>query len=454
MSLPSGSAAPVAKDAASPVARPAGVGWCIAILVLLSASLFLLGGYWAPLSDPEESRTALVAQTMIQTGDWLAPHLQGQPYFGQPAPLFWLVAAGQRLTGDLARCGRLIDALFGLGAVLATFALGRRLGGNWAGLLAGLVLMTGVFALPLIRGHGLDMPFTALAWAAVWWFWRYEPAPGQACTHRRARWLGFYAFCAAATLVQGPAGLLLPAVMVWLYILVAVPAGQRWGRVAESLYLPGILLYLAVGAPWFLAMSLRYSSYAYEFFVAQTLSSFSLAGLSGCVLPALPPLAVLIGWAVAGWAIRGNRSRRIVAGIGVLCALLLSCVLVLTTDAYRPNQQRLGTLARERLTPSALLCSWPEPSYSFTLYAGRTNAVDFDAARPGDLARLVQALSSDQPVYCLVSSQAHLEELKSACPTPVYILDRHGEHSLVTNQPQSASTTEPASQLAGPEGRR
>lgn len=454
MSLPSNSTAPVAKDAAPPVARPPGVGVSIAMMFMLSVSLFLLGGYGAPLADPEESRTALVAQTMIQTGDWLAPHLQGQAYFSQPAPLFWLVAAGQRLTGDLAWGGRLIDALFGLGAVLVTFALGRRLGGNWAGLLAGLVLAIGVASLEPFRGHGLDMPFTALAWTAVWWFWRYEPAPGQACTHRRARWLGFYAFCAAATLMQGPAGLLLPAVVVWLYILAAVPPGQRWGQVAESLYLPGILLYLAVAAPWFLAMSLRHSSYAYEFFVAQTLSTFTLAGLSGCLLPALPPLAALIGWAVAGWAIRGTRGRRIVAGIGVLGALLLSCAMVLATDAYRPNHQRLGTLARERLTPSALLCSWPEPSYSFTLYAGRTNAVDFDTARPGELGRLVQALSSDQPVYCLVSSPARLDELKAACPTPVYILDRHGERFLVTNQLQSASTTEPASQLAGPEGRR
>jgi 4-amino-4-deoxy-L-arabinose transferase-like glycosyltransferase len=87
-----------------------------------------------------------VARHMARTGDLFHLDFVGEP---RPydtfmnAPLqYWARAALIALLGDGAWSMRLLSALCGLGAVLATHGLARRVAGPLAGLLAGLLLLT------------------------------------------------------------------------------------------------------------------------------------------------------------------------------------------------------------------------------------------------------------------------------------------------------------------------
>jgi 4-amino-4-deoxy-L-arabinose transferase-like glycosyltransferase len=253
--------------------QPAGRAWAhAALLAALCAALFLTRAATLPLTDPDESRCALIVRHMLRTGDWVVPRLEGRTYFDKPAPFFWLAAAAQTLTGRAELGGRLVAALAGLAGVLATYAFARRLFGPTAGLLAGIVLATSGEYLYLARWYRMDMPFAAAMWLAVWWFWRGEDRRRvQGAGRRGSPWYGFYALCGLATLFKGPGGLVLPVLVVGAYLLLA----GRPKRVLELLHVRGILVYLAIAAPWYVAICLREPAYAYEFLVRQNLARYA-----------------------------------------------------------------------------------------------------------------------------------------------------------------------------------
>jgi len=93
------------------------------------AWLALVGvALWArPLMPVDETRYLSVAWEMWLRGDWLVPHLNGQPYHHKPPLLFWLIQAGWRIGGVSETWGRLVAPLFGLANLALTVALGRRL---------------------------------------------------------------------------------------------------------------------------------------------------------------------------------------------------------------------------------------------------------------------------------------------------------------------------------------
>ena len=51
--------------------------------------LFNLGG--RDLWEPDETRYAVVAREMVQRGNWILPHLNGDIYAEKPPLFFWLV---------------------------------------------------------------------------------------------------------------------------------------------------------------------------------------------------------------------------------------------------------------------------------------------------------------------------------------------------------------------------
>src|SRR5690606_25399854 len=69
------------------------------LLTLLWAALYLpgLGG---PELKGEEGRRVLPGLTMLETGEWVLPHLNGEPYLRKPPLINWVVAGAVRLTGE------------------------------------------------------------------------------------------------------------------------------------------------------------------------------------------------------------------------------------------------------------------------------------------------------------------------------------------------------------------
>ncbi|MCY2932064.1 MAG: glycosyltransferase family 39 protein [Planctomycetota bacterium] len=264
----------------------------VGLLAGVCLVLFLLNAHSLPLADPEEARCGLIVRDMLEHGHWLVPHLRRQPYLDKPAPYFWLAAAAVRLTGSEEFGGRLISALAGLAAVLVARAFARRVfASDAAGLVAGLVLATSGEFLFLARWYRMDMPFAAAAWGALWWFWRREEArlAGGPAGKVRA-WVGFYLLAALASLFKGPAGLLLPALVVAAYFLLA----RQGRRILEFFSLPGLGAYLLLAAPWYVAATWNQPGFAQEFFLRQNLQRFTGSGGLGHNWPGVLYLPIVL----------------------------------------------------------------------------------------------------------------------------------------------------------------
>lgn len=244
--------------------------------VLLLAVIFGALLAWrlgsAPLTNPDEGRYAEVPREMIATGDWVTPRLDGVPYFEKPPLGYWIVAACEQALGPSEWSVRLAPALFALGGILATYGAARRLYGREAGFWSAVVLGTSLLYLALGHLVSLDMPLSVLMSATLFCFiLGVRERPGTA---RRLCFYGLYASAALATLTKGLEGFLVTGAVMFLWLVLF---GQ-WGRL-RPLHLPtGILLFLAIAAPWHVLISSRNPGWAHFYFVYEHWERFTDKG--------------------------------------------------------------------------------------------------------------------------------------------------------------------------------
>jgi len=209
---------------------------------------------------------AATSKDMVLSGDWITPTTNGEPFFDKPAFHNWLVALAFVVFGFTEFAARLPNAMMGLGCVLVTYLLGRRLYGPGAAFLGAVVLATAAefFVLSRTVMHDMSLAFFVTLGLALWFVGYSKNA-----TERRWFLLSYAAF-GGAMLAKGPIGVLLPGAVVFLFLLV-----RRELHFLRRMSLGwGVLIGLLVAAPWYLAVSLRNPDYARYFFVELNFGSF------------------------------------------------------------------------------------------------------------------------------------------------------------------------------------
>jgi hypothetical protein len=182
--------------------------------------------------------------------------LAGPLWFGQSAPLGWLVAERAALValGDDERALRLLPLLFGLATLVAVAWFGRR----WLGGSAAALLLLACAAGPWLRHARFELKhYSADAFAGLLLpalaVWAIEAAEPEQRARRVAAW---WAVAAVAQWFANGALLVTPACA----LLLVAASGRRDGRRAA-------LLALAMGAVWLTAFGLHYAfalRYAHE----------------------------------------------------------------------------------------------------------------------------------------------------------------------------------------------
>src|SRR5712691_8628591 len=119
--------------------------WRVAFLapLALAAALYLPGIGQRILYIGDEARYALLARTMVETGDWLVPRIGAEIHL-EKTPLFiWAIAALSLAGGRVTELTAVLPAaLSGIAGVGATLVLARRLFGARAAWLSAFVLVT------------------------------------------------------------------------------------------------------------------------------------------------------------------------------------------------------------------------------------------------------------------------------------------------------------------------
>ena len=181
------------------------------LLSVLCLLLYLPGLATLAPTDRDEARFMQASKQMIESGDYVHIKVQDAPRTKKPIGIHWLHVAAVKAFGQPLNTAwpyRVPSALAALFAVLLTCAAGRRLFGERAGLVAGL--MTATLPLTLAEAHlaktdAALLGFTTFAMLALA---RVYLAVAEK-TKADNRWVAaFWLAVGAAILIKGPAVLL------------------------------------------------------------------------------------------------------------------------------------------------------------------------------------------------------------------------------------------------------
>jgi 4-amino-4-deoxy-L-arabinose transferase-like glycosyltransferase len=245
------------------------------LLVLLCSFLFFYRLADRDLWSSHEGRAAQDAQTILSDHRWGLPGLfDGKIELQKPPLYYWLVAAIATLRdGQVdAWSVRFPAAAAALGCVLILLGFGHGCGRGLAGTIAAAMLATALHYTWLARTGRIDMPLTFVIAVELVGFYL-----GQQCRkqQRRAAWSWFlfaYLAGAAAVLLKGPIGILLPAGVVAAYLglegeLPSPWLGRRWLRLAHELGLWwGLPLVALLAFPWFIWANIQTNGTLFEVF--------------------------------------------------------------------------------------------------------------------------------------------------------------------------------------------
>lgn len=294
----------------------------------------------------DEARPALVARGMLESGDWLVPHIGGRVYVEKPPLFAWLVALTSRRGVDEWSL-RLPSVLAGAATVGVTCLLGARLIAPAAGPIAGAVLASSFAVFQWARTGRMEMLLVLWITLGVWSLARWLDEGRKIDSALMGLWT------ALGIMTKGPAALI-PLALGLLAVLIL-----RERRVAFLGHAGLALGVAAAGLALWVAVSVAISPDADAYFrglgprIAREMErsrSHSATYLLGVVGGGLLPWSVLLP-VTAGMLARAWR----LAWRPLLLPLLwVAFVLIVFSVAVSPREPYF----LPAYPPLALLVAW------------------------------------------------------------------------------------------------
>ena len=259
--------------------------------------------------------TDIHASYVCLMGGTVTPILYGKPWLEKPALYYWRAMGFFKEFGISDWSARL-PSTTGAGAliILAFLHLRRfRPGGH---LDAALIMVSSVAIVAFARGASTDMQLAApLCIGMLGWYGWYE-------TGKKFWLFDLYFFGAAATLAKGP---IAPFLMLGILVLFC-GLRREWSALRRTIWFPGILLYLAMVLPWYIAVQRRNPSFFRQFFLEHNLERFAtnryqhhqpvyfylvvlVLGLMPWTAIAFRALVDAVQISIAEWKVRHNPQR-------------------------------------------------------------------------------------------------------------------------------------------------
>ncbi len=234
-------------------------------LIAFCGFLFFAGLQVIGLVGADEPRYAQIAREMLQRGDWVTPVLNGQPWLEKPPLYYWATMLAYRATGGVSDwAARLPSAILCSLMIFFIYVWARHFRRGMQ-LDAALITAASAIVIGFGRSASTDMPLTAMFTAAMlcWYGWYSN--------QNRGWLLAFYLFTGLGTLAKGPVAVLLAG----LIIVIFAALRQDWRLILRTLWPAGILLYLAVTLPWFVAVQRASPEFFRTFFLQHNVERFS-----------------------------------------------------------------------------------------------------------------------------------------------------------------------------------
>ena len=245
-----------------------------ALFFLIYGQTPLVGGAGLGLVGADEPRYAQVAHEMLDRFDsahtlggklstCVTPYLYGRPWLEKPALYYWRALVIFQEFGVHDWAARLPSAGFAFIMVALIYLHMRRFrpGGH---LDAALITVACAAIVGFARGASTDMKMAApLSIGLLGWYAWYE-------TDSKFWLFDIYFFTGVATLAKGPVAPFLALVIVAAFAALR----KDWSILRRSIWWPGVLLYLAIVLPWFIAVQVQNPTFFQVFFLEHNLKRF------------------------------------------------------------------------------------------------------------------------------------------------------------------------------------
>ena len=213
---------------------------------IIASGLVLFFNLWArSLENHDYIRYAEVAREMIRSGDWIVPRYNGEVYLNKPPLLFWLIAIPSHLYGSvtpfLARFPSAFSAWLG---IFVLFLLGRKIYGSvLPGLFSAGILLSSYQFFSQARLPKTDMLLCLLILLSIYFFYRgYEEA-----SRRRSVYFGLsFVSMGLAVLTKGPFGFFIPFMILTAFLI----KEKRIGILVSRDFFLGYFILLLIVLPW------------------------------------------------------------------------------------------------------------------------------------------------------------------------------------------------------------
>ncbi|HEV2618899.1 MAG TPA: glycosyltransferase family 39 protein [Acidobacteriaceae bacterium] len=323
------------------------------IVIFLVATSFLLfyglvplfGGDKVGLVGADEPRYAQIAREMLQAHNQICgqlhteivprgltprdlansfrcldagtvtPILYGHPWLEKPALYYWRAMSFFKEFGVSDWSARLPSATGAFLLIFMIFIHMRRFrpGGQ---LDAALITASSVAIIGFARGASTDMQLAApFCIGMLGWYAWYE-------TGKKFWLFDLYFFGAAATLAKGPVAPFLALGIILLFLGLR----REWSALRRTIWLPGLLLFLVMVLPWYIAVQRENPTFIRSFFLEHNLERFAtnlyqhrqpfwyylavlIVGLLPWTVIAIRAMVEAMGISMAEWRVRVDPKR-------------------------------------------------------------------------------------------------------------------------------------------------
>ena len=235
------------------------------LVIILTAAMLLYGLGSFALIDPSEGYYAEGAREMVESGDWLIPHLDYYPWFEKPILIYWLISISYCALGVSELASRLPSALSAIFMVIVFFLLVSKFMRRRPAFLSTLVLVSSPLFFVVKSLALTDMVFSTLCCTSA-----LSLFVGFAEKRRRYLYGGYVAL-GLAVLCKGPLAIVLLGMWFILYFSISKRSPALIIDSIKKLEpLKGLAITLVIAAPWFIAAHFAsHGAYTQEFFIDQ-----------------------------------------------------------------------------------------------------------------------------------------------------------------------------------------
>ncbi len=207
-------------------------------------------------ADLKASYSCLISGT-------ITPILYGTPWLEKPALYYWRTMSFYKELGVSDWSARIPSATGALALIILAFLHLRRFrpGGH---LDAALIMVSCVAIVAFARGASTDMQLAApFCIGMLGWYAWYE-------TGKKFWLFDLYFFNAAATLAKGPVAPFMALAIICLFLGLR----REWSALRRTIWIPGVILYLAMALPWYIAVQRRNPTFFREFIIEHNIERF------------------------------------------------------------------------------------------------------------------------------------------------------------------------------------